>query len=51
MAQTIFITGRSGGFGRLMSEMLAHQGYTVFVGVHTTDKNAPAAGVLCGLAT
>jgi NAD(P)-dependent dehydrogenase (short-subunit alcohol dehydrogenase family) len=47
MAQTILVTGSTSGFGRLMVETLAHQGYSVFAGMRdVAGKNAPAAEAL-----
>ena len=44
MAQTILVTGSTSGFGRLMVETLARQGYRVFAGMRAVaGKNAPAA--------
>jgi NAD(P)-dependent dehydrogenase (short-subunit alcohol dehydrogenase family) len=44
MSQTILVTGSTSGFGRLMVENLARQGYTVFAGMRAVaGKNAPAA--------
>src|SRR5258707_2530092 len=51
MAQTILVTGSTSGFGRLMVETLARQGYTVFAGMRAVaGKNAPAAEALRALA-
>src|SRR5260370_11063143 len=51
MAQTILVTGSTSGFGRLMVETLARQGYIVFVGMRAAaGKNAPAAEELRALA-
>jgi NAD(P)-dependent dehydrogenase (short-subunit alcohol dehydrogenase family) len=51
MAQTVLVTGSTSGFGRLMVETLAHQGYTVFAGMRAiAEKNAPAAAELRALA-
>ena len=51
MAQTILVTGSTSGFGRLMVETLARQGYTVFAGMRAVaGKNAPAAAELRALA-
>jgi len=51
MAQTILVTGSTSGFGRLMVETLARQGYTVFAGMRAmAGKNAPAAEELRALA-
>ena len=51
MAQTILVTGSTSGFGRLMVETLARQGYTVFAGMRAvTGKNASAAEELRVLA-
>ena len=51
MAQTILVTGSTSGFGRLMVETLARQGYTVFAGMRAVaGKNAPAAAELRTLA-
>jgi NAD(P)-dependent dehydrogenase (short-subunit alcohol dehydrogenase family) len=51
MAQTILVTGSTSGFGRLMVETLARQGYTVFAGMRAVaGKNAPAAEELRALA-
>jgi NAD(P)-dependent dehydrogenase (short-subunit alcohol dehydrogenase family) len=47
MAQTILVTGSTSGFGRLIAETLARQGYRVFAGMRAmTGKNAPAAEAL-----
>src|SRR5258706_801964 len=51
MAQTILVTCSTSGFGRLMVETLARQGYTVFAGMRAVaGKNAPAAEELRALA-
>ncbi len=51
MAQTILVTGSTSGFGRLMVETLARQGYIVFAGMRAVaGKNAPAAEELRVLA-
>src|SRR5437879_5809708 len=51
MAQTILVTGSTSGFGRLMVETLARQGYIVFAGMRdVAGKNAPAAEALRQLA-
>src|SRR5438132_7373317 len=51
MAQTILVTGSTSGFGRLMVETLARQGYRVFAGMRAAaGKNAPAAEELRALA-
>src|SRR5258708_9374620 len=51
MAETMLVTGSNSGFGRLMVETLARQGYTVFAGMRAVaDKNAPAAEELRALA-
>src|SRR5260221_3042386 len=44
MAHTVLVTGSTSGFGRLMVETLARQGYVVFAGMRdVAGKNAPAA--------
>jgi NAD(P)-dependent dehydrogenase (short-subunit alcohol dehydrogenase family) len=51
MTQTILVTGSASGFGRLMVETLARQGYIVFAGMRdVAGKNAPAAEALRQLA-
>src|SRR5258708_7005777 len=51
MAQTMLVTGSTSGFGCLMVETLARQGYTVFAGMRAVaGKNAPAAEALRALA-
>lgn len=51
MAQTIFVTGSSSGFGRLIVETLARQKYTVFAGMRAVaGKNASVAAELRALA-
>ena len=51
MAQTVLVTGSNSGFGRLIVETLARQGYTVFAGMRAVEgRNAPAAEELRGLA-
>lgn len=51
MVQTILVTGSTSGFGRLMVETLARQGYTVFAGMRAVaGKNASAAEELRSLA-
>ena len=51
MAQTMLVTGSTSGFGRLMVETLARQGYIVFAGMRAVaGKNAPAAEELRVLA-
>src|SRR5258706_399561 len=47
MEQTVLVTGSTSGFGRLMVETLARQGYTVFAGMRdVAGKNTPAAEAL-----
>src|SRR5260370_23854232 len=47
MAHTILVTGSTSGFGRLMVETLARQGYSVFAGMRDmAGKNRPAAEAL-----
>jgi NAD(P)-dependent dehydrogenase (short-subunit alcohol dehydrogenase family) len=47
MKQTILVTGSNSGFGRLIVETLARQGYQVFAGMRAVaGKNAPAAEAL-----
>ena len=47
----MLVTGSTSGFGRLMVETLARQGYIVFAGMRAvTGKNAPAAEELRALA-
>ncbi|GHO92685.1 hypothetical protein KSF_027330 [Reticulibacter mediterranei] len=44
MGQTVLVTGSNSGFGRLVSETLARQGYTVFAGMRGLNgKNARSA--------
>ncbi len=51
MEQTILVTGSNSGFGRLIVETLARQGYQVFAGMRAAEgKNAPAAEELHALA-
>ena len=51
MAQTILVTGSNSGFGRLIVENLARQGYIVFAGMRAvTGKNASDAEELRALA-
>jgi NAD(P)-dependent dehydrogenase (short-subunit alcohol dehydrogenase family) len=51
MAQIILVTGSTSGFGRLMVETLARQGYIVFAGMRAVaGRNAPAAEDLRALA-
>lgn len=51
MAQTILVTGSNSGFGRLIVETLARQGYTVFAGIRAiAERNASAAEELRTLA-
>jgi NAD(P)-dependent dehydrogenase (short-subunit alcohol dehydrogenase family) len=51
MAQTILVTGSNSGFGRLIVETLARQGYTVFAGMrNVAGQNAHAAEELRALA-
>jgi len=51
MEQIILVTGSTSGFGRLMVETLARQGYIVFAGMRAAaGKNAPAAEELRALA-
>ncbi len=45
--QTIFITGSSSGFGRLIAETLIAQGHTVFATMrNSAERNLPAATAL-----
>src|SRR5258708_32355465 len=49
--QVVLITGSSSGFGRLMAETLARNGYSVFASMRDLGgKNAGAAGQMRGLA-
>ena len=51
MAQTVLVTGSNSGFGRLIVETLAPQGYIVFAGMRAVaGRNAPAAEELRALA-
>ena len=51
MAPTVVVTGSNSGFGRLIVETLARQGYIVFAGIRATSgRNAPAAEELRALA-
>ena len=51
MAETVLVTGSNSGFGRLIVETLARQGYIVFAGMRATSgRNAPAAAELLSLA-
>jgi NAD(P)-dependent dehydrogenase (short-subunit alcohol dehydrogenase family) len=51
MPQTILVTGSTSGFGRLIAETLARQGYIVFASMRAvTGKNATAAAELRALA-
>ena len=51
MAQTVLVTGSNSGFGRLIVETLARQGYSVFAGMRAVDgRNSSAAAELRGLA-
>jgi NAD(P)-dependent dehydrogenase (short-subunit alcohol dehydrogenase family) len=51
MVQTILVTGSNSGFGRLIVETLARQGYIVFAGMRAmAGRNAPAAAELRALA-
>lgn len=51
MSQTILVTGSNSGFGRLISETLARQGYTVFAGMRGLHgKNARSATEIRNLA-
>ena len=51
MAQTILVTGSTSGFGRLMVETLARQGYIVFAGMRAVaGRNVSAAEELRVLA-
>ncbi len=51
MEQSILVTGSNSGFGRLIVETLARQGYQVFAGMRAVSgKNAPAAEELRTLA-
>ena len=52
MEQTILVTGSTSGFGRLIVETLARQGYRVFAGMRAVEgKNAPADASLRTLRT
>ena len=37
MAETVLVTGSNSGFGRLIVETLARQGYTVVAGMRATS--------------
>ena len=51
MTQTVVVTGSNSGFGRLIVETLARQGYIVFAGMRATSgRNAPAADELRAMA-
>jgi NAD(P)-dependent dehydrogenase (short-subunit alcohol dehydrogenase family) len=51
MQQTVLVTGSNSGFGRLIVETLARQGYRVFAGMRAVSgKNAPAAEEIRALA-
>src|SRR5689334_9995401 len=51
MAPTILVTGSNSGFGRLIVETLARQGYNVFAAMRAVaGRNAPAAAALRALA-
>jgi NADP-dependent 3-hydroxy acid dehydrogenase YdfG len=51
MSKTIFITGTSTGFGKLMTITLSEAGHTVIAGMRgTNDKNETVAKELSGLA-
>jgi NAD(P)-dependent dehydrogenase (short-subunit alcohol dehydrogenase family) len=51
MTQTILVTGSTSGFGRLMVETLARQGYSVFAGMReVAGRNASVADTLRQLA-
>ena len=51
MAQTVLVTGSNSGFGRLIVETLARQGYIVFAGMRAVEgRNAQAAAELRALA-
>ena len=50
MKQTIFITGTSTGFGKLMTETLSREGHTVIAGMRGIQgKNADVASALAAL--
>jgi len=50
MKQTIFITGTSTGFGKLMTETLSREGHTVIAGMRAIQgKNADVARELAAL--
>jgi NAD(P)-dependent dehydrogenase (short-subunit alcohol dehydrogenase family) len=51
MAESVLVTGSNSGFGRLIVETLARQGYIVYAGMRATSgRNAPAAEELRTLA-
>src|ERR1700753_2554513 len=51
MGQTVLVTGSNSGFGRLIVETLARQGYIVFAGMRAvTGKHATDAEELRALA-
>jgi hypothetical protein len=45
MAQTMHVTGSTGGFDHLTVETPAHQGYMIFAGIRVTSVIGPMCSV------